>query len=386
MSERLPLPAELLRGHTRAGARDDAEVIDLMRLGDRGEYLEAAHQAAQLLETSDDARLTAVYLAGSFVERGPAGLPELFDCVGRLLRPSPDEGPARARVREAAVQWLCRSLISQIAFHTTRRSETWEWWLSELGTDQPTEIAEMSAALMDDFPSSAAALGRISRWAEEKLTPAAARVRKATAVQAPMAAPAAPDPKLSEPAWDAPELDEPEPDGPELVDEPPTDALPDEPGPDLFDTGVPEQIGLDFDPRSGFAEPPGFTESPDFARHLDFARPPVFDPYTPAPHPEPEPPEFSSPALSVLIDKLRGFELLVERGELDKAAIVASDIQSVIEDFDPLIYLPGLFGRYLQLLSKIIAEVEARWNAGDSTARRVLEQFYRADLDRFVNE
>lgn len=348
MSERLPLPAELLRGHAKAGQHDDAEIIRLMRLGDRGDYLEAAHEAASLLETSSgDVRLTAVFLVGSFVERGPAGLPELLDCVDRQFRPSAGEPPELARIRESSLTWLCRSLTSQIAFHTVRRSETWERWLTEVGPEQPQQIAEMSAKLMACFPTSAAALAQIGRWSTEKLAPASARVRKTAAVEAAPAQPL-PDPKLAEPSWDAP--DEPESDEAEFASDDDSYEL---------DMSHVDPRAVGFTPTSfGLPTP----------RHIQ------------------EPLEFGSPALSALIEKLQGFEILVERGELDKAAIIASDIQSVIERFDPLTYLPGLFGRYLQLLSKIIAEVEARWNAGDSAARRVLEQFYRADLDRFINE
>src|SRR5690606_22238170 len=46
--------------------------------------------------------------------------------------------------------------------------------------------------------------------------------------------------------------------------------------------------------------------------------------------------EIHSPALAQLQAKLRGFEVLLERGDLDKAAVIASDIQATIADFDPI--------------------------------------------------
>ena len=51
-----------------------------------------------------------------------------------------------------------------------------------------------------------------------------------------------------------------------------------------------------------------------------------------------------------------------DQRELDKAAVVAHDIQAILGNFDPLVYLPALFGRYAELLHGAFAEIEARWH------------------------
>ena len=429
MSERLPLPAELFRGRSSRGVQDQAEVIRLMRLGDRGEYIEAAHEASNLLQSyGRDIRLTAVYLVGIFLEGGPAGLPELFDCIATEFVPRAGEGREGARTREAALKWLCRSLTSQIAFHTASRGETWEQWVGEISSAQLAAITDKCQHLVETYPICAAPFAKIGRWSQDRLSPASARRRREAEAEAELPEPEAPisqDPKLSQPSWDEPEpaVVEPEP----AVVEPEPDVV--EPEPDGFGH---DGFGHDGFGRDGFGhddfghddfghEGPGHG---DFGHggpgHDDFGhegpghggpghggpghgRPGHGGPL-PSLGPEaaaavgarvarPAQPrsgnasfEVDSPALLELIEKLQGFELLVERGELDKAAIIANDIQGVIENFDPLVYLPAIFARYFQLLSKIIVEVEARWDDGDTTARRVLQQFYRADLDGFVNE
>ena len=94
----------------------------------------------------------------------------------------------------------------------------------------------------------------------------------------------------------------------------------------------------------------------------------------------------NSPALAQLRAKLSAFEVLVERGDLDKAALIARDVQAVLEHFDPLTYLPSLFARYLKLLHATLDAIEPRWRADETYASRVLEQLYRADLDAFLDE
>lgn len=382
MSERLPFPTDLFRTSGPRGVHDDAEVIRLMRLGDRGEYLEAAREAAELLQSRGrDVRLIAVYLAGSFVERGAAGLPELYDCMATELTSSPRDTEAQARLCDAAVKWLCRALISHIGFHTAQRSEIWQRWLTEVSAEQVAEIGSKSFALAEARPDSAGALSKIGRWSQEKLGPASARARKTIAIVEPPAMSVAAPP---EPSWDGPE---PEPSWDEPESEPDDDDDEDNEDDDddygnrefEYDDSSDEHALLDDDDPTplkapSFVSPPRRGEPMPSHRR---GRGPEHDPGVEL---------LISPALAQLCDKLRGFELLVERGELDKAAIVASDIQAVLERFDPLVYLPSLFGRYFQLLSRVIGEVEARWNAGDSAARRVLESFYRVDLERFVND
>lgn len=92
-----------------------------------------------------------------------------------------------------------------------------------------------------------------------------------------------------------------------------------------------------------------------------------------------------SPAMQLLLRKLRAFEMLIERGDTSKAAVVARDIQQTIERFDPLVYLPALFSTFFKLLSRSTGELIAHWDELDSPAGQALQSFYRVDLDGFLD-
>jgi hypothetical protein len=118
----------------------------------------------------------------------------------------------------------------------------------------------------------------------------------------------------------------------------------------------------------------------------------------PAPAPAPSAPDAApatvdssvspavSPAMQVLLRKLRGFEALLERGDMGKAAVVASDIKQIIESFDPLVYLPALFSTYFKLLHRSMTELLPHWEELEGPSGQALQSFYRVDLDEFLSE
>jgi hypothetical protein len=92
-----------------------------------------------------------------------------------------------------------------------------------------------------------------------------------------------------------------------------------------------------------------------------------------------------SPAMQLLLRKLRAFEVLIERGDMSKAAVVASDIRQTIESFDPLAYLPALFSTFFKLLSRSTGELMPHWEELACPAGQALQSFYRVDLDGFLD-
>ena len=216
MSERLPLPAELFRSPHPGPAGVDAQVNGvvhrLMDLADRGDYLSAAEQAAELLRADAcDVRLVAIYLMGSFVERGITALPDLLGCVDRLLGEGGDaqdaEGSTRAPSRhvDSAMSWLFRALADRVAFHTTRRDETWNAWLVEVTPEQIQEMATRCETISAKSPGAAGTLHKVARWARDKLGPAAARVTKPEPAPSPAPSDAStidPAPVDPRPGWD----------------------------------------------------------------------------------------------------------------------------------------------------------------------------------------
>jgi hypothetical protein len=84
--------------------------------------------------------------------------------------------------------------------------------------------------------------------------------------------------------------------------------------------------------------------------------------------------------------KLRAFEKLIEKGQMEKAAVVSDDINSLLESFDPRDYFPELFATFSVLVSKNINHLAGQWNQKDSPAWNALAQFYRVDLKQFVGK
>ncbi|MBZ4334621.1 type VI secretion system protein IglI family protein [Corallococcus sp. AS-1-12] len=85
-----------------------------------------------------------------------------------------------------------------------------------------------------------------------------------------------------------------------------------------------------------------------------------------------------------LCDKLKAFEVLVERGDFQKAALVSDDVLRTLEDFDPRRYLPELFSSFGALLNRHVGDIQEHWERKDSMEWRTLSQFYQVDLGAFV--
>ena len=91
-----------------------------------------------------------------------------------------------------------------------------------------------------------------------------------------------------------------------------------------------------------------------------------------------------TPRFLELCAKLRAFEALVEKKEFRKAALVADDVQQIVEHFDPRSYFPEVFSGFSARLSKNIGALAEHWEERDSVAWKALGQFYQVDLDGFV--
>jgi len=114
--------------------------------------------------------------------------------------------------------------------------------------------------------------------------------------------------------------------------------------------------------------------------------------------PEPTPEEEASPFVRVgqvmqlrgsahlvdLCNKLKAFEMLIERQDFQKAALVSDDILATLEGFDPRRYFPEIFASFGGLLNKHVREIQEYWENKDSVEWKTLAQFYQVDLEGFV--
>lgn len=85
-----------------------------------------------------------------------------------------------------------------------------------------------------------------------------------------------------------------------------------------------------------------------------------------------------------LTRKLSAFEALIQKRQFRKAALVADDLQQLVENFDPRAYFPEVFAGFSALLSENIGQLAEHWDERESIAWKALGQFYQTDLDRFV--
>jgi hypothetical protein len=114
---------------------------------------------------------------------------------------------------------------------------------------------------------------------------------------------------------------------------------------------------------------------------------PTEPPAPPACSPPPAPgldADLDSPAMRLLREKLAGFEALMQRGDHARAAIVASDVQRIVEAFDPRLYLPRLFAGFYRRLAAGAADLTPHLESEGSLPARALEQLYKVDLHAFL--
>lgn len=88
--------------------------------------------------------------------------------------------------------------------------------------------------------------------------------------------------------------------------------------------------------------------------------------------------------LHQLLEKLEAFDQVGEREEFEKAAVIAADVNQLLEEFDPRKYFPHLFAKYYARLAGIIGDMETHLDDEDSLRWKYLSQLYNVDLDAFV--
>lgn len=345
------LPANLLDARLAPAPEADdpaaaTRISRVAQLSDRGDHQAAAQEAADLIEARIyDIRLIGFYLFGLFMQRGISYLPALLGRVGTLVADDlaalrPDR--RKLQVVSSATAWLFETIAARLQFHTKQRDATWEGWraasdgalIEAIASGCTRATLALEAAI--DAPLAAGPLARIRRWTTDDLRRALAR-REATPERA---APVASEPPAGEP---------------------PDDEWPDE-GPD----GVPD---LPADPPSGSAAYRARVGAlPDRAGSPDDAV------------------VVGSPALAALQAKLRGFQDLVARGELARAAVVASDVRAVLADFDPVAFFPSMFAAYFKTLHQVIGELTPYFSGEDDPSWQALDSYYRADIRAFLDD
>ncbi|QMV14485.1 type VI secretion system protein IglI family protein [Vibrio spartinae] len=93
----------------------------------------------------------------------------------------------------------------------------------------------------------------------------------------------------------------------------------------------------------------------------------------------------TSNALAQLLKKMTVFQNLLQQQDYLKAAIIKEDIAHIIENFDPRLYFPALFGPYVQAqISHGEALMEAQMALSQQASIDALNELYHMDLDAFI--
>jgi len=87
--------------------------------------------------------------------------------------------------------------------------------------------------------------------------------------------------------------------------------------------------------------------------------------------------------LQELSRKILAFEALIKKKQFGRASVVYNDIATIVEHFDPRVYIPKMFGTFyalsVQNLDSLLPDLEKR----ESPGWKAMEQLYRVDVETF---
>jgi hypothetical protein len=306
-------------------AAHDPRFLRITDLVDARRFEEAAEEAGLLLQEGFwDVRLLGYQLFQTFHDGGVAALPGICGAFLRVNGDLADRfGPVEKRSLHLgrALSWLLRTILDQTAYHQQKGDEVWRRWSASAGEGRAEAALEAVERL-------SAALSDPTFQAPGELLGRLARwLRELREVQ-------------------------------HTADIAPPET-------EVAVVSAQARLGEPAGPGRGGATametPSGFLvlgQSVQLRASAEFVE---------------------------LANRLRAFELLVDRGQFDKAALVSHDVLAALEAFDPRKYFPDLFGRFSELLATNAARMVPHWDRKGTMEWQLEEQFYRLDLERFVN-
>jgi hypothetical protein len=325
---------EVLQGTLEVSEKPGLETIDprfsdIAALVQGGNYKEAAAKSETVLaEKIYDIRIIGYFLHGHFIEQGLPALADVYLCLADLLRDNIDAlGPARNRGKhiQTILNWLMKQIIKTLQYEEEKKKGLYQEWISGVSSDQVQEIIDAG--------------GKFRRSLVLILEESAGPVLDGMV-------------KINDWLVSFQRLvyREPEPE-PEEEKEP----------------EIKEKVAAEEE----IAQEPQEEE-----------REPV---YEPVPQAEEEIAGVEgSYHLKVLIKKLEAFDHLISTQKYASAAIVADDINAIIASFDPRIYFPNLFVRFVLQCASNINNLTAYAEYKESAAWQALQELYKVDLESFV--
>jgi hypothetical protein len=327
----------------------------------RGAYDEAARASETLLrEGIRDVRLVTPYVFGTFLAQGPRSLPVLFSALHQVYtrgweQLGPDDN--KPTLADSGLLWLFKTLHKHLEFHGRTQDDVWRRWCESCSQSHVQEALQHASELVEVLEQCTPGGGGLTRllqvtgWLTEQreLFPetnaSPVQARAVEQAKVPVIERRKEEPP-AEPEEEATHEDSSE----ELEDE----EFEDEQLEDEEQEDEEEEVRLEAPRAPRTRSPPPLAQG-------------------------------HSPALEQLLHKLAAFDTLVERQDFSRAGVVATDVLHVIDHFDPLVYLPSLFSRFLAGLSAHGERIEPRMQGSRSLSERALERLYRTDLQAFLS-
>lgn len=314
----------------------DPRLDEIATLAQDGDYPGAAAAAQSVLEEGIyDVRVLGFFFYGVFLEQGIAGLLPILQTLSGILRDNWQAfGPSTHKEKQAqtALRWFFNQLQKKLQYEENTKGGQWEEWLGAVTVEEVQEI-------IDAIDETRRALGPTLQDASGPLLDALAKINQWLRSFQQMVHPAQSEPEA-----------EPEPE-PEY--EPEREEEPEEAEEEEY---VPE--------RTRRAAP------------MRQVQPPLEE--------RPETSVEGSYHLQMLVRKMEAFAQLVEDQKFFHAALVADDINETINNFDPKLFFPKLFSRYLSLLMLNIGEIINYEDHKESPEWNAMKEYYRVDLDGFM--
>ncbi|MCU0571724.1 MAG: hypothetical protein MUC41_01910 [Syntrophobacteraceae bacterium] len=297
-------------------------------------YWEAAQAAQSILEESIfDVRIIGFFFYGVFLERGIPGLALVFQSLSSVLEENWEAlGPAVKKEKQAqtSLRWLTNQLLKKLQHEEGKRGDLWSQWQTQVSSEDVGECLEALEALRRQLGAVLGEAGtpvmdglvKIGGWLE-------AFQRLVTR---------------------------------EVEEEPQADfAIDEESEP------TPEASS-----REDIAFPRGSARGATSSRLLIAESEDVVC-------------VEGSHHLKELMHKLSVFERLVTDGKYNLAALVADDVMECLNQFDPRVYFPRLFGRFFRLMAVHIGEISNYGYDKEGVEWQVLRELYRVDPDGFAD-
>ncbi len=89
--------------------------------------------------------------------------------------------------------------------------------------------------------------------------------------------------------------------------------------------------------------------------------------------------------MTLLLKKISAFERMIHEKKFDRAALILEDIKLSLSTFEPTVYLPKIFENFVKLQALNINDLLICQQDRGSVEWEVMQEWFKVDLDGFIN-